>query len=155
MTKSKTNLVNTEQLNLFDLLQRDRNDRSEKQPGRMCISARLLNAVKKAVKEAPMSRETLADTMTELSGREVTASMISNWTAESHPHQIPAELIPALCVASGCNAPIIVQNDAVGIYTVDGPDRCRAEIQRIEEARHKLSKEKAKYQTLLEIGGVK
>lgn len=142
--KQKKSVTDPGQMNLFDLLKQEQAARLETAPGRLCISAKLQTAVKQAVKQAPMSRETLADTMTEQSGRRVTLSMINNWLAESHPHDIPAELIPALCSASGCNAPLQVQNDAVGIFTLPGADALRAEIQKLDEEVHELQAEKRK-----------
>lgn len=145
MTKpQKKSVTDSGQMSLFDLLKQDIAERQEATPGRLCVSARLQAAVQRAVKSAPMSRETLADTMTELSGRRVSAATIGNWLAESHPHTIPAELIPALCVASGCNDPLQVQTDAVGIFTLPGSDALRAEIHKLDEEVHALQAEKKK-----------
>lgn len=145
MTKTRNKSVtDPSQLNLFDLLKQEQAQRLETATGRLCIEVKLQAAVKLAVKQAPMSRETLADTMTELSGRSVTIHMIANWIAESHPHHFPAELIPALCIASGSNAPLQVQNDAVGIFTLPGADALRAEIQKLDEEVHELQAEKRK-----------
>jgi len=150
MTKTaKKSVIDPGQLNLFDLLKQEQLQRQESTPGRLCIAAKLHAAVKQAVKQAPMSRETLADTMTELAGRRVTLSMIDNWLAESHPHDIPAKLIPALCIASGCNAPLQVQNDAVGVFTLPGADALRAEIHKLDEEVHVLKEAKRKRQLFL------
>lgn len=130
--KQKKSVTDPSQLSLFDLLLQEQAQRLESAPGRLCISAKLLAEVKKAVKIAPMSRESLADTMTELSGRTVTIHMIANWVAESHPHHFPAELIPTLCIASGYNGPLQVQNDAVGYLH---PARCRRAACRNSKAR--------------------
>lgn len=142
--KQKKSVTNPGQLSLFDLLLQEREERQLSRPGRLCISAKLQAEVKKAVKQAPMSRETLADRMTELSGRTITIHMIANWVAESHPHYFPAELIPTLCIASGYNGPLQVQNDAVGIFTLPGADALRAEIQRLDEETKALQKERQK-----------
>jgi len=145
MTKThKKSVTDPGQLSLFDLLKQEQAQRLESATGRLCIEVKLQAAVKQAVKQAPMSRETLADTMTELSGRRITPSMINNWLAESHPHDIPTKFIPALCIASGCNAPLQVQNDAVGIFTLPGADALRAEIQKLDEEVHELQAEKRK-----------
>lgn len=145
MTKTrKKSVTDPAQFNLFDLLQQDQKQRQETAPGRLCISSRLQAAVRRAVKDAPMSRETLADRMTELSGRNITIHMIANWIAESHPHNFPAELIPALCSAAGINDPLQVLIDAVGIFTLPGADALRAEIQKLDEEVHELQAEKRK-----------
>lgn len=148
MTKTQKKSVTAPgQLSLFDLLKQEQIERVETAPGRLCIFGKLQGSVRQAVNQAKksgMSRETLADTMTELSGRRVTVSMINNWLADSHPHDIPAWPIPALCIASGCNAPLQVQNDAVGIFTLPGADALRAEIQKLDEEVHGLQAEKRK-----------
>jgi len=134
MTKKQNKSVtDANQLTLFDLLKQEQTERLQSAPGRLCISARMYAEIRKAVKDAPMSRETLADRMTELSGRTITIHMIANWIAESHPHHFPADLIPTLCIASGYNGPLQVQNDAVGIFTLPGADALRAEIQKLDE----------------------
>lgn len=145
MTKKlKKSVTDPSQMNLFDLLKQEQVERLETAPGRLCISAKLQAAVRRAVKNAGMSRETLADRMTELSGRSITIHMIANWIAESHPHNFPAELIPTLCHASGINDPLQVQIDAVGIFTLPGADALRAEIQKLDEEVHELQAEKRK-----------
>lgn len=145
MTKTnKKSVTPANQLTLFDLLKQEQAERIEKAPGRLCISARLQAEVRKAVKDVRMSREALADRMTELSGRTITIHMIANWIAESHPHHFPAELIPTLCVATGYNGPLQVQNDAVGIFTLPGADALRAEIQKLDEETKALQKERQK-----------
>lgn len=148
MTKThKKSVTDANQLTLFDLLKQEQIERLETAPGRLCIFGKLQGAVRQAVnqaKQAGMSRDILADRMTELSGRRVTVSMINNWLADSHPHDIPAWPIPALCIASGCNDPLQVQNDAVGIFTLPGADALRAEIQKLDEETKLLQKERQK-----------
>lgn len=157
MTKAKQRLVtDPNQLSLFDSIKRDQEERQDRRPGRMCVSARLLAAVKLAIKIAPKSREQIADDMTELSGRRVTAGMINNWTAESHPHDVPAELLPAFCEATGDFGSLLVLTDTAGVYTVEPPEKIRAKIQALEEQKRALDKEKHKYAALLhELEGSK
>lgn len=141
MTKTaKKSVIDSNQLTLFDLLKQEQIERTESAPGRLCISARLQAAIKHAVKQAPMSRETLADTMSVLTGRTVTIHMIANWIAESHPHHIPAELIPALCSATGCNDPLQVQIDAAGLFALAGPDALRADMQKDVEQKRAIDR---------------
>lgn len=150
MTKTKRCLVtDPAQLSLFDSIKRDQEERQEQRPGRMCVSARLLIAVKAAIKGVPKSREQIADEMAELSGRRVTAGMINNWTAESHAHDIPAELLPSFCAATADYGPLLVLTDTAGIYTVEPPEKIRAKIQALEEQKKALDKEKHKYSALL------
>lgn len=150
MTKTKQSLVtDSAQLSLFDTIRRDQEERISQRPGRMCISAKLYSTIKAAIKTALKSREQIADRMTELAGLEVSVSMINNWTAESHPHKIPAELIAIFCEATGSYEPLLVLNESAGIFTVEPPDVIRARLQKLEEQKKELDKEKHKYSALL------
>jgi hypothetical protein len=149
MTNARKKMVDPNQMSLLDLLQQEQAQRAEQTPGRMCVSARLQAAIKYAIKQAPKSRETLADEMTDLVGAEVTVHQINNWTSESHPHRIPAELIPAFCTATGCNEPLRVLAEATGVYTLPGPDALRAEVQKLREEEQKVSRERKRRETFL------
>lgn len=150
MTKLGKRIVNDPaQLSLFDRLMIDQEERTSKRPGRMCISAKLLTAVKAAIKSAPKSREQLADDMTALSGRKVTVVMINNWTADSHSHDLPAELTAVFCEATGDYGALMVLNESAGVFMVEPPDVIRARLQKLEEQKRKLDKEKHKYAALL------
>lgn len=152
MTKNKTNLVNDQQkqLSLFDLLSQARVERIEQLPGSLCISVKFLAAVKQAIKQAPKSRETIADEMTHLSGRTITVTTINNWTADSHPHDMPSELLPIFCTVCGCDAPLRLLNDSYGLFTLPGPDALRAEIQKLDEEEKRVAAEKRKHKLLLQ-----
>jgi hypothetical protein len=151
MTKTKTNLVtDPAQLSLFDTIKRDQDERTAQRPGRMCVTARLQSAIKAAIKAAPKSREQVADCMTELSGCEVTVSMLNNWTAPSHPHRLPCDLIVAFCEATGDHGPLLVLNDAAGVFTVEPPDVIRVRLQKLDEKKKELEKEEHKYAALLQ-----
>lgn len=151
MTKKlKKSVTDPSQMSLFDILKQERAERLDSQPGSMCISAQYLAAVKQALKQVPKSRETIADEMTYLSGRSVTVAMINNWAAESHPHDLPAELEHIFCHVTGCDAPMKLKNDKRGLYTLPAPDALRAETKKIEEDIHKLQKTRQKYLLFLQ-----
>lgn len=150
MTKTKQSFVtDPAQLSLFDSIKRDREERQTQRPGRMCVTSRLNASIKAAIKNAPKSVELIADDMSELAGFEVTAAMIYNYTATSHPHKFPCELLPAFCEATGDYAPLLVLTDTVGVYTVEPPDKIRAKIQKLDEQKKELDREKRKYDALL------
>lgn len=151
MTKNKKSLVtNKAQLNLFDLLLAERVERQQTRPGRLNITGQIHAAVKNAIKGAPKSRETIADEMTELSGERVTLAMINNWTADSHPHDMPGRFYAAFCVATRDIELIRIQAEAAGVFTLPGPDALRAEIQKLDEESRKLQAEKRKRQMFLQ-----
>lgn len=150
MTKARQSLVNDPaQLSLFDNVVRHQEERQAKRPGRACISSPLQSSVKTAIRNAPKSVEQIADDMTVLTGGEITAAMLYNITATSHPHRMPAELLPAFCEATGDYGPLLVLTDAAGIYTVEPPEKIRAKIQKLDEQKKELDKEKHRYASLL------
>lgn len=151
MTNPRKKLVtDNRQLSLLDLLQQEQAERVASRPGRLDIRGRIAAAVKHAIKSAPKSRETIADEMTDLTGERITASQINNWTADSHPHDMPGRFYAAFCLATGDNELIRLQAEAVGIYTLPGPDALRAEIQKLDEESKRLQGEKRRRQLFLQ-----
>lgn len=150
MTKARKRFVSAHgQMSLFDLLLQERQQRAALTPGRLNVSAALHSAIREAIRQAPKSRETIAEEMTALSGLQVTVHQVNNWTAESHPHRIPAELLPAFCRATGSIEPLRLLAEIAGVFTLPGPDALRAEIQKLdEEARH-IGREKRKRELFL------
>lgn len=149
MTKAVKRIDNPDQMSLFEQLVRDRDQRIEAVPGRLCVSARLMAAVKVAIKAAPKSRESIADEMAHATGAEVTVHMLNGWVAESHPHRLPAEFLPALCQSTGSTEPLRVLADAAGLFALQAPDALRAEIQQYDEAESLARAEKRKRKLLL------
>ncbi len=149
MTKAKQNFVDERQLSLLELLKQEQAERAEQTPGRLCCSSRLRAAVAAAVKAAPKSRETLADEMSELTGQLVTIHNLNSWIAESHPHRLPAELLPALCRATGCDEPLRVLAETAGVFTLPGVDALRAEVQKLREDEQKISRERKRRELFL------
>lgn len=151
MTKRNKSFVNhKDQLNLFDILRQDQVERQQCRPGRLNIACQINAAIKNAIRNAPKSRETIADEMTDLTGERITIGMINNWTAGSHPHEMPGRFYAAFCVATGDNEVIRIQAEAAGVFTVPGPDALRAEIQKLDEESRKLQSEKKKRQLFLQ-----
>ncbi len=141
MTKVGKRIVSDDnQMSLFDLLSQERIERAKTTPGRLCISARLMAAVKLAIKQAPKSRETLCDEMADMVGAEITIHMVNSWCADSHPHRLPAEYLPALCAACGSTEPMRIMAEASGLFALPGPDALRADMQRDVEQKRELDK---------------
>lgn len=128
-------VTDNNQLTIFDILSREREEAVSALPGRLNVSAALNTALKSALRNAPKSRESVADDMTELLGIEITVGQINNWVADSHPHRMPADYLAAFCVATDSRQPLDVLNAASGVFTVRGPDALRAEMQKDVEAK--------------------
>jgi len=156
MTKSRKRFVGPGQMSLFDLLIQEREQRAASAPARLNVVAALHAAIREAIRQAPKSRETIAEEMTALAGQPISVHQVNNWTADSHPHRIPAELLPAFCQATGSIEPLRLLAEAAGgftlpgpEFTLPGPDALRAEIQKLdEEARH-ITREKRKRELFL------
>lgn len=145
MTKRQKRIVSDpNQMGLFDLLQQERDQQLEESPGRLNVTARYHASVRRAIKQAPKSREIIAEEMTHHLAETVTVDMINNWTARSHPHRMPPEYHPAFCVVTGSNEPLRILNETAGVFTLPGPDALRAEIQKLDEQSKRLTAEKKK-----------
>lgn len=85
----------------------------------------------------------VAARISELVGREVTASMLYNWTAESHSeNNFPLKLLPAFVIATGRQRRTFeCLSRRSGLFALPGPEALRAEIGQLEEQRRALQKE--------------
>lgn len=150
MTKSRKRIaIDPGQLDLFSLLQQEKDERAEAQPGRLCVSSRFMAAVRDSIRQAPKSRETIADEMAHLTGQQVTVHMINGWTAESHPHRLPCEMLPALCHSVGSVEPLRVLAETAGVYTLPGVDALRVEVQKLREEEQKIAGERKRRESFL------
>lgn len=141
MTKAKQNLVtDSRQLSLFDLLKQEQEQRGASRVGRLNVSARIDAAIRTAIRNAPKSREVIAEEMTELTGESVTLSMINNWTADSHPHEMPGRLYAAFCTATADHELLRIQAEAAGLFTLKSPDALRADVMKDIEHKRELDK---------------
>lgn len=144
MAKSNQRLDN--QSSLFDLvktIQTDQHPRNN--PGAFDLDRAFRESVSLALKNCPLSRWQVAARMSELSGCDITKSMLDSWTAESkEQHRFPAIYLPAFCEAVGSSSPMNLLARPVGVFVLPGPEALRAEIQRIEEDILKKQTEKRK-----------
>lgn len=119
------------------------------------LSDDLRHAVDEHGKE--ISRAQVSARMTDLIGEEITLTTLNNWTATSHPHEMPLSYLPAFMQAIGGQrrASEIISRHS-GLYLLPGPDVLRAEVQRIDEKMQGLKTEKQKRLLFLrEIEGKK
>ncbi len=150
MTKAKGKIaIDSGQLSLLDLLKQEKEQRAEERPGHLCVASRLVGSVREAIKRASKSRETIADEMAHMTGQTVTVHMLNSWTAASHPHRIPAELLHALCRSCGTVEPVRILAEAAGVYTMPAPDALRAEVQKLREEEAKLAVERKRREVFL------
>jgi len=147
MAKSKKRIDTDRQQNLFDLLQRlqDTASAPTTDEGSLNIGEQLRLSVSHGIKQCTLSRYEIAGQMSHLVGEDVTKPMIASWTAESkNGHRIPAEYVPAFCVATKWTEPVRILSESAGLFSLPGPDALRVEIQKLEEDARRISLEKKK-----------
>lgn len=150
MTKAKQKIVtHGPQMSLLDMLVAAREERVATAPGRLNITARLYGAARKAIRNAKKSREIIVEEMSEMTGDQITVAMLNNFTAESHPHRMPPEYIPAFCVSTGDNEMIAIMAEAAGAFMLPGIDALRAEVQKLREEEHKISSQRKRREVFL------
>ncbi len=121
-------------------------------PGAYDITAELRATISQALKDCPDSRNIVAARMSDLTGAEITQSMLNAWTAESKEgHRFPAEYLPAFCLASNNYKVVDVITRPLGGRFFQGKaamDAEQGQLQaRIKEMQAQLKKlEKAKLQ---------
>jgi hypothetical protein len=154
MTKKNKN-SSPNQPNLFEWIK----SQSQTQPmGSMDIDSELRAAISEDLKAAcdgagrGISRYEVAARISELAGREVTASMLYNWTAESHSeNNFPLKLLPAFLIATGRQRRTFeCLSRRAGLFALPGPEALRAEIGQIEEQIRALQKERIKRKVFLQ-----
>ena len=150
--------IDIKQTSLFDILKAYQEGNQAARPaGSFDIDSQFRAAISEALKHCPLSRWQVAARMSELSGWEITKTMLDSWTAESkEAHRFPAIFLPAFCEAVSCSEPLQLMGKSVGVFILPGPEALRAEIQRIEEEINRKQTEKRKRLVFLkEIEGRK
>jgi hypothetical protein len=118
--------------------------------GSLDIDSEYRAAVSADIKACPLSRYQIAAQMSEVTGQEITESMLNNWTAESHDkHNMPCKFLPAFVVATGGRRAFECLSRRSGLFALPGPEALRAEIQRLDEGIKNLQDEKQKRRIFL------
>jgi hypothetical protein len=150
MTK-KRKVSSDNQPSLFDFIRETVTHTSTPRKGSLAITEEVKLALSDDLRHASdeygreLSRAQVAATMTDLLGEEITLSTLNNWTATSHPHEMPVTYLPAFIRATGGQrraADVISRHS--GLFLLPGPEALRAEIQRIDEDLQKMRIEKQK-----------
>jgi len=149
MTKTKKHL-SYDQPSLFDVI-REAIKPAAPPKGSLDIRTELKIALADDLRHAldeshkEISRAQVAARMTDQVGFEITLSMLNNWTATSHPHEMPLSLFPTFILATGGQrraADAISRHS--GLFLLPGPEALRAEIRHLEEEMDKIRTEKQK-----------
>jgi hypothetical protein len=139
MSKSSRK-IDTKQMSILEYLQGCSEPSSTPSTnGRFDLAGQLRDAMRAAIKNCPLSRHQIAGEMSHLCDETISKEQIDSWTRESdelngHPRRhIPAEYLPAFCKATGCNDPLVIMGQIVGLFVMPGPEALRAEIQKLDE----------------------
>ncbi|HBE45711.1 MAG TPA: hypothetical protein DDW17_09815 [Deltaproteobacteria bacterium] len=149
MTKQKKQLSQYNQPTLFDFIRESTKNHiansslSIEKEFKAALSDDLRHAHDEYGRE--ISRAQIAARMTDYLGEEITLSTLNNWTATSHPHNMPANYLPAFVKATGGQRRAIeVLSRHSGLFMLPGPEALRAEIQQINEELQRLKIERQK-----------
>jgi hypothetical protein len=144
---------NPDQLTLYDAILREQSRQELLHPeGRLDVNTRFRAAISEAIKRCPLSRPQIAAQMTELTGVEITVSMLNSWTAESkEQHRFPAIFLPAFFEVTKAVWAYRVLSNPVGLYIMESPDALRSELAAIEEQIKKLQQERRKRRAHLQL----
>ncbi|MCE5212142.1 MAG: hypothetical protein LLG40_11355 [Deltaproteobacteria bacterium] len=138
--------IDPAQTSILDLVARY-HESETKQPieGSMDIDRRFRESVNEGIKKCPLSRYQIAARMSELTGTDITKTMLDSWTAESKEgHRFPAIFLPAFCDTVNYTEPLKLLGMQVGVFVLPGPEALRAEIQKLEEEISRKGAEKRK-----------
>jgi len=112
----------------------------------------LKRAMKKAIKEAEISREEVVDRMHKLARLEnvnyglksqrITVALLDKWVAESATgHVIPTKLLPIFCRATNSIEPVSVLAKYLGFRVIGSEEVQILEWAKLELKRRKISKQ--------------
>ncbi len=139
---------NNNQQTIFDWIKKAEELTSQSEilrAGSLDIDSELREAVSSDIKTCPLSRYQISARMSELTGQEITASMLYSWTAESkEKHRFPCQFLPAFVIATGGRRSFNVLSRRSGLFALPGPEALRAEIQKLDEQIKKFKSEKMK-----------
>ena len=126
------------QLNLFE------------RPG-LNIQSRLKAAIREALRECKLSREQVADRMTEIAkieglrppgnAKAISKSTLDKWAGEAGNHHIPLSILPIFCSVTGSDQPLKVLTAPLGLKVINNEESKLLEWARAERRRRKATKQ--------------
>jgi len=108
------------------------------------FSFRVRASITRTTRKSKFSREQIADKMSELMGRKITASTIYNFSSESHhDHRFPAELLPFWIKATGDNSILELLAEASGCQVLSGQEALYADLARLDRQAEEIKRKRA------------
>lgn len=122
---------------------------------------RVKEAMRKALKNCPLSREQVVDRMNDLARTEaistngkakrVTSEMLDKWVAVSGEHIIPWKLLPIFCLTVGDNSALTALAAPLGVRLIDKEEADLLEWAKVEMQGRKLRKRKKQLEERITI----
>ena len=125
-------------------------ENTDPEPGSLDIQRELCTSISKAITRSKRSRFQIVADMSELTGKEITKSMLDSWTAESHhEHRFPAEFLPALCMACNDCIPLKIIGKYSRCEVLESKDAIYARLAMLGRQRAELEAEEQKLKGFL------
>jgi hypothetical protein len=116
-------------------------DNPEPEPGSLNIAPQLSAALSKAIAKSDKSRWQIAADMSELTGKDVTKTMLDAWTSEAHDqHRFPAEYLPAFSISTRNFDALKLLGRLSSCEVLESKEAVYAEIARIEKQKEELDR---------------
>lgn len=113
------------------------------EPGGLNISLRFTDALSQAMRKCKISRYQVAAQMSELTGDDISKTMLDAYTAQSKEyHRFPAIWLPAFKAATGSCEPLAILAEASNCHLLTGEEAIYAEIARLERKEEEIRRKK-------------
>ncbi len=109
--------------------------------GTLDVAVELASGIGKSIRHCSKSRYHIAADMSEKLQKDITKTMLDNWSGESHDaHRIPAEYLPALCHATKSTLLMEILAESLDGCFATGKQKMYLELAMAEMKRDRLDK---------------
>lgn len=123
-------------------------------PGSKAVGREIKRLISEGIKRSGLSRYQVAARISELVGWDLTKTMLDAYTAESKAgHRVPAEILPAFCLATGYYMPLKALSEAAGGAFLETEQVVYAELAAVDEQISRLKEHQRKLKSLAQQTG--
>lgn len=117
-------------------------DNGDPAAGSLNVDFEFRDSLSRAITKSGLSRWQITAQMSELTGTEITKTMLDAYTAISHhEHRFPAIFLPAFCIVCKDYQPLRVLSNASRCALLESQEARYAMIAKLEKQKDKLNKE--------------
>jgi len=102
-----------------------------------------------AIKQSALSREEVAERVSELLNRHITVAQINSWSAGSKSHKLPAAYLAAFLTVLGEHSILEDMASLCGLYVVSRDDWLRLRLAKVREEKARLELKEQALEALL------